>query len=50
MLTTPLFEPAESCVTDGRPVVLRSEKDAATMCRTIVKVVGHCHSLKVMHR
>ena len=28
----------------------RSEKDAATLCRTIVKVVGHCHSLGVMHR
>ena len=27
-----------------------SEKDAATLCRTIVKVVGHCHSLGVMHR
>jgi len=27
-----------------------SEKDAAGMCRTIVKVIGHCHSLGVMHR
>jgi len=27
-----------------------SEKDAAYMCRTIVKVIGHCHSLGVMHR
>ena len=29
---------------------LRSEKDAAVMCRTIVKVIGHCHSLGVIHR
>lgn len=29
---------------------LCSEKDAAVMCRTIVKVIGHCHSLGVMHR
>ena len=27
-----------------------SEKDAAFVIRTIVKVVGHCHSLSVMHR
>ncbi len=34
----------------GGFLLLCSEKDAATMCRTIVKVVGHCHSLGVMHR
>jgi len=27
-----------------------SEKDAATLIRTIVKVVAHCHSLGVIHR
>ena len=27
-----------------------SEKDAATMIRTIVSVVAHCHSMSVMHR
>ena len=27
-----------------------SEADAAAMCRTIVKVVAHCHSLGVIHR
>lgn len=27
-----------------------SEKDAATMVRTMVKVVGHCHALGVIHR
>lgn len=27
-----------------------SEKDAAYMCRSILKVVGHCHSLGVIHR
>lgn len=27
-----------------------SEKDAATLIRTIVSVVAHCHSMSVMHR
>jgi hypothetical protein len=27
-----------------------SEKDAATLMRTIVSVVAHCHSLGVIHR
>lgn len=27
-----------------------SEKDAANLCRTIVSVVAHCHSMGVMHR
>ena len=27
-----------------------SEKDAAELVRTIVKVVAHCHSLGVIHR
>lgn len=27
-----------------------SEKDAAAMCRTIVKVVAHCHRMGIIHR
>lgn len=27
-----------------------SEKDAARICRTIVKVVAHCHKMGVIHR
>lgn len=30
--------------------VLRREKDAAALIRTIVSVVAHCHSLGVIHR
>lgn len=27
-----------------------TEKDAAAMCRTIVKVVAHCHRMGIIHR
>ncbi len=32
------------------PFDTRSEKDAATLIRTVVSVVAHCHNLGVMHR